>query len=131
MRLAVAPENLARGVDHDGAVVADAGGFGLEDGGDDVDAVLARLGPHGGDGDAVCALRLVDMAIVAVLEDIGVVEELRHDHEIGQLGRNRPVDIGRGTGHVLRVVGRAVHLDQAEFHRPLLRAIPPPRRGPA
>ena len=124
MRLAVAPEDRARGIDHDGAVVADAGGHGLEDGGDDVDSVLASLLTHGRDGDAVFSLRLVDVRVVAVLEDVRVVEELRHDHEIGFLGRHRPVDVTGGAGHVFAVVRRAVHLDQAEFHRPSLRAVP-------
>ena len=33
------------------------------------------------------------------------------------MGRDRPVDVAGGAGRVLAVVGRAVHLDQAEFHR--------------
>ena len=84
MRLAVAAEYLALGVDHDCTVVAEACRHCLEYCGDNMYAVLALPWRAWSEMAMPSSpLRFVDVLVVAVLEDVGVVEELGHDHEIG------------------------------------------------
>ena len=77
------------------------------------------LGPVAGSGP-------LQMRMVALVEDVGVVEEFRDHYEVRVLGLDRPVDMGGGARDVGVAVRPAVHLHEAErdlaaeAHAPIL-----------
>jgi hypothetical protein len=117
MGLAVLADRLAVGADEEGRVEVDARPLLLEDRGADRRAVLAGLLAHRRDGVAALVLGAVDVRVVAVLEDVLVVEELRQDDQVGRLARD-VVDVPARLRDVL-VAGvlLALHLDEGQPQR--------------